>query len=274
MASSSRLPLKANVKAQAIDDATQAAQAMVSATLGMMRELRDAIRNNPGRQAEFEAEIDRLSERLETQQARHCALADLNASIRHYLEKVPPGASIETAPRLKVRLKEGESLTRAIDRIRDEIADQIRERHRVLRAELPIADRKRAARAYVNELAAKGSPRIAADHDRFELNFPSGISFGPKPDVQALLAWLNPEKFRERLCDEIDAMPKPKFALSTDAKRDRLREIKTAITELEREEEGLIEKAADEGFDIARRPDASPAVILGIVINKKAQVAA
>ncbi|OPH83628.1 hypothetical protein B2M20_05580 [Nitrobacter vulgaris] len=264
--------MKANVKAQAIDDSTQAAQAMVSATLGMMRELRDAIRNNPGRQAEFEAEIDRLSERLETQQARHCALADLNASVRHYLEKVPPGSSIEAAPRLKVRLKEGESLTRAIDRIRGEIADQVRERHRVLRAELPIADRKRAARAYVNELAAKGSPNITADHDRFELSYPP--SFSAKLDVQALLAWLNPELFRERLCAQIDAMPKPKFALSTDAKRERLREIKAAIIELEREEEGLIEKAADEGFDIARRPDASPAVILGIVINKKAHVAA
>ncbi|OPH82384.1 hypothetical protein [Nitrobacter vulgaris] len=267
MASSPRLPPKANAKAHAIDEAKLAAQVLVNTTLSTIREL------NP-EDAECQSEIDRLSERLETLQARHWALTDLSARVQRYLEKLPPDAVIEAAPRFKVRLRDGESLTRAVDRIRGEIANQQRERQRVLRAELPIADRKRAARAYVNELAAKGSPRIAADHDRFELNFPSGLSFGSKPDVQALLAWLNPELFRERLCAEIDAMPKPKFALSTDAKRERLREIKAVITELEREEEGLIEKAADEGFDIARRPDASPAVILGIVVNKKARVAA
>jgi hypothetical protein len=247
---------------------------LVNATLGMIRELRDVISHNPDRETGCEAEIDRLSERLETQQTRHRALIDLSTSVQRYLELLPSSAVIEAAPRVKVRLKDGESLTRAVDRVRGEIADQTRERHRVLRAELPIADRKRAARAYINELAAKGTPRIAADHDRFELNFLSGGSFVTKPDAQALLAWLNPELFRERLCAQIDEMPKPKYALSTDAKRERLREIKAIVTELEREEEALIEKAADEGFDIARRPDASPAIILGIVVNKKARVAA
>lgn len=69
-------------------------------------------------------------------------------------------------------------------------------------------------------------------------------------------------------CDYVNEL-----ALSADAKRDRLREIKAKIVELEREEEALIEKTTDEGFDIMRRHDASPAIILGIVVNKKARVA-
>jgi hypothetical protein len=269
----SRLPPKANAKAMAIEDAAMAAQAMTNATTRMISDLRETIGHNPEKETECEAEIARLRDRLETQQNRHRSLAEISGSIRRYLELLPPSALIEVAPRMKVKLKEGESLKKALDRIRSDIAEKQRERQQVMRAELPIIDRKRAARAFVNELATKGAPQIVANHEQFKVTF-SPQSFTTATDIPAVLAWLNPELFRERLCAQIDAMPKPTNALSTDDKRGRLKELKAQVYQLELQEEALIEKATDDGFEIARRADASPQAILGIIVNRKARVAA
>lgn len=239
----------------------------------MIADLREQIGHNPELESQCEAEIARLRGRLETMQQRHRALADLSANIRAYLDSLPSRAAIEAAPRLKLRLKDDESLKHAIDRIRSEIADLHRERERAKRAELPIIDRKRAARAYVDSLTKKGAPQIIATHDRFDVQF-SPNSFTPKPDMAALLAWLHPDLFRQKLCEQIDSMPKPTNALSSDDKKARLKELKAQVYQLELQEEALIEKAADEGFELARRSDASPQAILGILVNKTSRAAA
>jgi hypothetical protein len=266
--SDNQLPARANAKALAIQDAALAAQAAVSATTNMIRELRDKIFHNPEREAECQSEMDRLRERLEKTQARHRALTDLSETIKRYLARLPLNASIELAPRVKARVKEGESFKKAIERIRAEIVKEKHELMRCERAELPIADRKKAARAYVNELVAKGAPQIVADHDKFAVNFLSD-PYALKVNLVAMLAWFDPERLRDRLIAQIDAMPKPSFSLSKEDKKSRVREIKANIDALEREEEALIDKAEDEGFEIDRRFDASPAVVLGIVVSRE-----
>jgi hypothetical protein len=41
-----------------------------------------------------------------------------------------------------------------------------------------------------------------------------------------------------------------------------------ALDEFERAEEALIMRAADDGLDVLRRPDASPPAVLGVVVAK------
>ena len=50
-------------------------------------------------------------------------------------------------------------------------------------------------------------------------------------------------------------------------------ELSVASLLLERREEGLIERAAAEGQEVLRRPEASPLAVLGVVIVKQAQAA-
>ena len=50
--------------------------------------------------------------------------------------------------------------------------------------------------------------------------------------------------------------------------------IKRELLDLERREEALIMRAADDGLDVLRRPDASPPAVLGVVVVKEAQAQA
>jgi hypothetical protein len=99
----------------------------------------------------------------------------------------------------------------------------------------------------------------AVFHDpRCDLTWP-GI---PKL-VAGVAAWLEPDRFAQRLEDEIDAMPDAPLALSKTAQAKRLAELSDELDGLERKEEALVASAALAGQDILRRPDASPAAVLG-----------
>ncbi len=77
------------------------------------------------------------------------------------------------------------------------------------------------------------------------------------------LAWLHRDALIAALDREIDALGV--VGGLTDAKRaSRTAELRAAILDIERVEEGVIEAALSEGTVIARRPDASPLAILGI----------
>jgi hypothetical protein len=85
----------------------------------------------------------------------------------------------------------------------------------------------------------------------------------------AALAWLDPKAFAQRLMDELDAAPKPALALSNKAKADKLAMIAVNLAALGHEEEALIAQSEIEGPALARRPDASPPAILGVIVSER-----
>lgn len=256
-----------------MEDAENEAQALVSFTTRRMSELSKALDLNPNGDdaANIEHELTRLRGKLSEQQTRHHSRSNLNAQIRYWLQSLGPNASVEACKPIKVKLGNGENLASGVERLRGQIAALRNERRKVQQAGLPIADAKAAAQAYVAGVAARGRPKIAAEHEKFTVTFEAMEegAYAPKPDLAAALAWLDPKAFAQRLMDELDAAPKPALALSKKTKTDKLAMIAVNLAALEYEEEAMIVQSEVEGPAIARRPDASPAAILGVTVSER-----
>ncbi|MEH2510149.1 hypothetical protein V1291_001503 [Nitrobacteraceae bacterium AZCC 1564] len=91
---------------------------------------------------------------------------------------------------------------------------------------------------------------------------------------RAILAWLDRDTLLKRIETEIDMLPQPLLALSEEDKASRLQEVQAALFKLELQEEAAIGMALESGIELARRPDADPAAILGSVVGKAAARAA
>jgi hypothetical protein len=271
MTAAASLPFGAREKFRALSDSEIEAQALVSATMRSISELSKALDLNPNGDdaANIEHELTRLRGKLGEQQTRHHVRSNLNAQIRFWLSAIPPNASLEAAKPVKAKLKAGENLASGVDRLREEIGALRNERRKVEQAGLPIADAKAAAQAYVDGLTARGRPRIVAEHEKFTVTFEAMVegAYTPTPDLAAALAWLDPKAFAQRLMHELDAAPKPALALSKKAKADKLAMIAAKLAALEYEEEAMIAESEVEGPALARRPDASPAAILGVIVS-------
>jgi hypothetical protein len=63
---------------------------------------------------------------------------------------------------------------------------------------------------------------------------------------------------------ELGAEPEPANAVSPLEREKRLSELSASLLALERREECLNERAAGDGLEILRWPDASPLAVLGI----------
>jgi hypothetical protein len=94
--------------------------------------------------------------------------------------------------------------------------------------------------------------------------------------VLGLLAFVvGSEQVTAAFTRELEEEPEAPGALSPLEREKRINELAIRLLELERYEEALILRAADEGIELARRGDASPVAVLGVVIAQAqaAQVA-
>jgi hypothetical protein len=87
-------------------------------------------------------------------------------------------------------------------------------------------------------------------------------------DVVALLCWTTPERMCVALERQLAAQPERAGAMSRSERLRLVAEAEARLMTLERKEEILIERAADEGFEILRRSDASPPAVLGVAVAK------
>jgi hypothetical protein len=267
-----QLPIRAKLRLQAMIDSEGMARDTVSSITRRLSELNHAMQSAPRSEiANMEHEVVRQREKLDTAQRKYKAAADLNAQIKHWLPCLPANASLEDS-KLKVKLAPNEALSTAIEKIRGRIAAIRKERVRVQQAPPPKSDLKLKAREYVEAMIAKGRPTIVATHEA-----PFAVTFGAmvagawtaQQDIAAAMCWLDPAAFAKRLNAEIDAMPQNEFSLSHRERMQRLRLAERDLFELERSEELLILQGEEDGPIIARRFDADPAAILGVVIVKR-----
>lgn len=268
------LPKRAKAKFLRLADAENEAADVLRGTVNRESELNRVMLLRSGGNLEAEeAELSRLQGLRAQQHRRHTEMSNSVMRVRRFMMELPAGIEIEDAPREKTQPQKGESWSDAINRVRREIATLQSNVRETLKAGPRAADLKRAAKNYVKGLTDIGRPRIIATHEAFELAFESG-SFAGVPNMRAILAWFDPDTLLARLEDEIDALPVPALTLSLKEKNERLTVAKANLLSLEREEEALIESAADDGHHVTRRHDADPRAILGVRIKRRKAVAA
>jgi hypothetical protein len=225
-----------------------------------------------------ESARSKLGAVAEAQRARHAKLNLLLNGIRQWLLKLPSDAALEDVSPPMVEPLAPAALEAALGSLRGRIGELRMEQHRVSAAGLPKPDLKKLARAYAADLAAKGAPKIELIKGQFLAEFHDrrlDVELVALPNLLAkTLAWADPDRFAQRLEDEIDAMPDAPLALSKTAQAKRLAELSDELDGLERKEEALVASAALAGQDILRRADASPAAVLGVRIAKRAAKAA
>ena len=267
----------ASAKLVALSDATGEAQALVGVSMRRIHDLNEALGTAPPEAAEkYEIELARLRARMSQQQDVFRVRAFIDAAIRNFLQTLPPDVSLEAIKAVKVRLDKGVTRSAAVQTLREKIAGLIVERQQVQRAPIPIADMKKMAGEYVARLQSRGAPRITATEDSFSISFDAKIENAhvSKPDLPAILAWLDGPQLLERLHAAIDKQPAPSRTMSATAKHDRLKQIVAEVAVLECEEEQLIAESEVEGPIIMRRPDASPAAILGLRVKQRETIPA
>jgi hypothetical protein len=266
---------RANERLARLLDSEDEALSLVQSVQRRIGELEKAIANNPtgDNAGGMRKELLRFQEKQSECQTRHAQRAALNAQVRQWLSRIGPNKGVEDVKLLKAKVKAGETHADAVDRARADISTLLSERLNVQQCGLPIAEMKAQARKFVTEKAIRGRPRIKADHEAFSVNFVVD-TWTAKIDFQDVLSWFDPEAMVQRLEKEIDLMPVAKLALTPTKKAERLADIKSKLLELERLEEAHIEAAEQNDQSIPRRPNADPAALLGIIIKRKADLAA
>lgn len=266
-----KIPPFARAKMAALEATADQMRTLELATGRRIRDLEDTIGNMPDAPGteDLEHELSRLRSVMVEQQSRHREKSNLVAQLRGWLRNLPPQANLVDARRSKPAMKKGETVSQAVARIRDEIADLKSKVALVKQAKPPVAEIKKQARAFVQRLAEQGRPAITAGYDQFEIKFATS-SWSPAPNLGAALAWLDADRLVHRLEQEIDAMPKPVMALTASERSEQYASLRTELAALERTEERLIDAAADDGQDIARRVDADPRAVLSVSDSNEA----
>jgi hypothetical protein len=174
---------------------------------------------------------------------------------------------LEAAPPVAVELKPSERLADRVSNVRAEIAALGQQLAKVKIAPLPVSDREELVNQYVSRLFQEGRPAVSIQRDALKVTF-KGDMFAPE-DVMRLLAWAFPGALAKALDREVADMPLPNGADAMPA-AERIKktaELETELLILARKEEALVERAAADGLEILRRPEASPLAVLGVQVQ-------
>lgn len=270
---SHKLPILAQAKLKDFEQRAEELQMLARSTGNRIKGLEAAIEYAPDAPnvADIEHELTRLRSVMAQQQARQSQANALVSRLGGWLRNLSPNTEFVDARPARLAVREGETIVQAIDRIRLEIAALQSELSNVRQAKPTFAELKQKARDYVCDLAKRGAPTITADYAKFEVAFQTN-GWSSAAQFDRALAWLDPEKFISRLEQEIDAMPTAAMSLTAKDRADKWAHLTAELAALERSEERLIENAADDGQEIARRIDADPHAVL--CVSPKTKVGA
>jgi hypothetical protein len=188
---------------------------------------------------------------------------------------LPPGYVLESAPPPDIKIN-GRLLPRMIELTREQIAEVQREIAQVRAAPLKQSSQQEAVNRYLASQALRVRPRVGFDAQGNAKVLWNEDLLHSKDDLLGILFWIAPSSvskaFSEMLSPEPE--PEPDGALSPLEREQRISKFTNTLLTLERHEEYLIERAADEGTEITRRPDASPIAVLQLQIKEAADAAA
>lgn len=226
----------------------------------------------------FRAEAREHSAEHERRKSGSEALALTIRAIEDYVSTLPLTPMVETAPIAPPTLQKNETPAQAVDRLRAKIATLQQDAQATEDAPHHSSVAKARARRQIETLAASGRidvmPLIEANRDfllpmtmgeGLIVRGDSGSAHGmlaDHVDAVAMMMWLFKDQLLARIEAEIDECADDRSALSPETRAKRRAQIAAQILQTEREEERLIELAADQGVTIMRRPDCDPRAIL------------
>jgi hypothetical protein len=206
---------------------------------------------------------DRLAAERDRHNHRHAQISQLVHRLNQWLVELR-GVVLVQAPTVDINLH-GETLHHAIEAVRAEIRTLRQHLAAVRTAPLPIEDQEQLAEAYVVRMLSAARPTVAVVGDQLRVTFRDSV-VGGTDDVLALLCWCCPEQVWKALTRSIREQPVRADAMSAEQRLARAAEIEAQLSDLEHREEALVLRAAGDGLEVLRRPDASPAAVLAVQV--------
>lgn len=173
--------------------------------------------------------------------------------------------------------RKNEDVRAAIARVRTQLATAQNEVTQVKSVPPTQQEIRDQLRQEVQRLMDAGTPHWSYDQGRINVQWPDASPYGspasvltaPAGSASALVAALFPDQMFALLTRGLDDMP----GLSATERAHRIDELTQQISQLELQEEGLVEQAVAQGIEVFRRGSASPWAVLGIEQSWEAQAA-
>jgi hypothetical protein len=233
----------------------------------------DASRSAQERLNQLPDDADpRLRDRLSAEQSKHALrynqLHRLVSSVNEYVVRLrlAPGTALAPAPPLDIQSRSAPAAE--VASTREQIQEVLREIAAVRRAPLKHGSRQAAVVMHLANLARRVRPRISFDAKGVARIGWLEDMVVDKSEVLGMICWalgpLGPQELASAF--ELEQEGEPEGAVSPEEREERLGKLSDDLLALERREEALIERAAADGTEVLRRPEASPMAVLGIQI--------
>jgi len=237
----------------------------------------DLLRGTAQRLTSLPREAVELRERLAVERdkhaERHRSLSMIVSRCNQFWSELRANVALEVAPAVEIKLKASETVVAALAATREQIAGAQRELVQVRKAPLCRSSQEEAIRAHLARLVQR--PKIGFDARGGAL-LTWTEDMATMDGVLGLLAFvLGPEQVSAAFSRDLE--PESPGAVSPLEREKRISELSVSLLALERTEEALILRAAGEGIELARRSDASPVAVLGVVVvnaNARTQASA
>jgi hypothetical protein len=231
-------------------------------------------------------QLSRIQDRIDARRARADHLAELVANLERWVRSLTPGTPIRAHEHPAPKLAKGETLPAAVERVRTARARLAADFHATRSAPIPSAAAKAIIRAQVDALAQRGRPDVFPVLEGGQLAWPvaemnvptvgaavtaegrtavSGLALYRATDTFAVLAWLHRDRIIAALEAEVDSLANDSAALDDATRAAREAELLARILEAERDEEALIVMGEAQGTEVARRREADPRAVLGVI---------
>jgi hypothetical protein len=228
----------------------------------------DASRSCQSRINQLPRDADpRMQERLASDQGKHAerhrTLSMIVSRCNQWCMelRLPPGSTLQSAS-AEVRLKNGETVSAAVEATRGEIKTLSQRLGVVKIAPPPLDEQLDRAKEFVARRALLAKPKVAVQRDALRVFWYDDV-ITSRTDVLNLLCWAAPDMVLVALQDMIGESS-PSNAMPAVERDKQIDHIERRLFELELQEEALISHAAADGVDILRRSDASPLAVLGV----------
>ncbi|PPC98689.1 MAG: hypothetical protein CTY36_10655 [Methylocystis sp.] len=234
------------------------------------------------------AALAELKKKLATQEEERRKRAEKVAPLRvlvqilnDYVVAIPPGVTLAAAPPVALKLEKTETAMDVVLRSR-RVAEEARAAHQeAINALITNGAAKALVRRHIEGRAEAGRPNVmttleARRPPQFAMRMgrplhvrddSGGVLTGAADDqidVEATLAWLFKDQLIAAMERAIDEDCDDASALTDEERARRIKQAKADILAAERLEEAAIERAAESGLIIPRRPDADPRAVFGL----------
>jgi hypothetical protein len=237
----------------------------------------DSMRGAQGRANSLPADAahqmrERLAAERDRHAERHRQLAMLVSRVNQWCVelRLPFGSELAPAPMLDIKLAPGETVAQAIGSVRAEIAALKQQMVAVRSAPLKRSSQQEAINAYLARLSQQARPKIGFDvRGNARVSWTEDLVTS-KDDLLGLLAFMfGPEQLAAAFARELEQEPERADAVTPIERDKRIAELSASLLSLERREEALLDRAANDGLDVLRRPDADPRAVLNVAVVAK-----